>query len=497
MSQVARAKKMFDDVSSDEDSKNSNAAAPSAAVPVQHADPHVETPAAPPQDEHQAEKDPNAFVAKSTSPSQAREGAADEDGEAAESANDGATMVTRVEVSPPPKEASVAKVKPADTLNASSTTHAAHAVSNATPPKAASSAAGAAAAPASAAAVPSSSYSTPATVSKRQPEREEREAHVESSATRRGKEKGTASTTKRDSHYKERTAPQEEVAFSTTAKPHESRTTRRQREEYEMQSATPYSATSVRKETAAHSSKKRPRTDETTRQRGGGLPVFPYVFPRLDPALADYQGSRTAVGAAKRGKEFPPNACERSLSYLMVTDLRMAVYLGVLFLSIVFVIVSIPTSQLDMTGKSCFTYWGFKSDCDSATYTYTRPLYPCSNIRSRLGAGAAFSIITLVLYIINFTAVVIVICCLKSAPHKISLTSRIVVGVLGFFIVVTQLISWAVVAGIHSSHYCLEKGVLAFGVGFGLNLTSWIMNLLGIVLVTAIPSDFVNRHQRS
>lgn len=543
---------MFDDVSSDDDSQPSDAAvaAASSAVPAHHAEPSgIRASGGASRNnkaesiitsEH-AEADPTVFVPKSASASQARaepEGGNGEEEEREQQAgsaaaknnhntagDDGpaATMVTRVEVSPPPKESTVTKSAPADPLKASTTSRTLRVTAGTTPAKA-----------------PASSYSTPATVSKRPAEREEQEAaehqHQQQqnapaassvrkdnkpAAGQSAKEHGSASATKA-SRYKEREAldgspqPEEDVAFSTVANPNESRTRRattQQREEMDTMHS-PYSTSSRRKKTAQQLefSREEPHdeqtdctgllhrqqtTDDDDESEVEDFPFSTYVFPRLDPALADYHGSRTAVGAAKRGEECPPNACERSLAYLMVTDIRMAVYLGVLFLATVFEVVSIPTSQLDMVGKACYTYWGFKSDCDSATYTYSRTLIPSSATRSRLGAGAAFSIITLVLYVVNFTATLVAICCVKEAPHKISLTSRVVVATLGFITVVMQLISWAVIAGIHSSHYDLDKGVLAFGVGFGLNLTSWILNFLGALLVVAVPSRLVNRHQRA
>jgi hypothetical protein len=508
MSQVARAKKMFDDVSSsDDDSKSSAAAAaPSSTTPAQHADPYVEHAVRVPGNKAEsiitseyAEGDPAAFVPKSTSASQARPERGDEAAPADNNKNaseevPAATMVARVEVSPPPKQASVTKSAPSNTLKESSTSRALKVSSGETPAKPVA-----------------SSYSTPATVSKRPVEREEKEAEDRRRAESSVRKDAKVSATK-GSRYKDREQAEDDVAFTTVANASASRSRRNQDQEYQEMNTlrSPYSTTSARKATAQQLefSREEPQThhtdhavllgsaasDEEESEEEDDFPCASYIFPRLNPALADYHWRRSAMGAVKRGEDLPPNACERGLAYLMVTDTRMAVYMGILFLSTVFVVVSIPTSQLDMAGKSCFTYWGFKDDCDSATYTYTRPVYPCSEIRSHLGAGAAFSIITLVIYVVNFTATIIAVCCLKESPHKISLTSRVVVGTVGLLTVVTQVISWAVIAGIHSSHYCLEKGVLAFGVGFGLNLTSWILNFLGVIVVVAVPSRVVNRH---
>ncbi|KAG5474383.1 hypothetical protein LSCM1_03163 [Leishmania martiniquensis] len=207
------------------------------------------------------------------------------------------------------------------------------------------------------------------------------------------------------------------------------------------------------------------------------FPLASYIFPRLNPAFAGTQGSRTSVAPGKR-----PNVIERGCAYLMVADIRVTSYLVALFISLTLLIVSIPTSQLDIVGGACFTYWGFKDNCDTAAYTITRQLYPCAFIRDHLGVGAAFSIMTLIVYLVNFTAVMIAVCCLAKSPHTISSKSRTVVGVLGCAGLVTQLISWAVVARVYHFHPCVKKE-LAYGVGFGLNLSSWVINVLGAAVV--------------
>ena len=78
MSKVARAKKMFDDVSSDEDSKESDAAGLSPVVPAQSVDPHITGAETVPANKAEsiitseyAEGDSHAFVPKSVSASPA------------------------------------------------------------------------------------------------------------------------------------------------------------------------------------------------------------------------------------------------------------------------------------------------------------------------------------------------------------------------------------------------------------------------------------------
>ncbi|KAG5500468.1 hypothetical protein JKF63_03561 [Porcisia hertigi] len=219
-----------------------------------------------------------------------------------------------------------------------------------------------------------------------------------------------------------------------------------------------------------------------------------YIFPRLDPSLAYHPGSRAAATSTKGDGVMPPNVVERGCAYLMVADIRVSSYLCMLFLSLVLLIASIPTSQLDVGEKACLTYWGYKEDCDGAAYKLRRAFYPCTSVRDNLGAGAAFSIITLFVYLANLAAVAVVVCCFREASHNVFSRSRIVVGSLGCVGVVTQLISWVVVTVIHKARPCSMMG-LVYGVGFGLNLTSWVLNLLGVAALFAIPSSLANRHQ--
>ncbi|GET90061.1 amastin-like protein [Leishmania tarentolae] len=225
------------------------------------------------------------------------------------------------------------------------------------------------------------------------------------------------------------------------------------------------------------------------------FPFAVYIFPRLNPALVGHEGACTTGAAMKEGEEMPANVVERCCAYLMMADIRVSVYFVLLFASLVLVVLSICTSQLDIVGAACFTYWGYKDNCDNTTYSIIRPFYPTASIRGHLGVGAAFSVITLIVYLVNFVFAVIVVCCLSTAPYTISFNSRIILGVLGCVGVITQLISWAVVARIYNAGY-YTAGELTYGAGFGFNLSSWVLNLLGVVLLFAIPSHLVKQHHQ-
>ncbi|KPI88838.1 amastin-like protein [Leptomonas seymouri] len=505
MSQSAHAKKMFDDISSDEYSKSSDAVVQSPGVPVRYGDPNAIRTALLPKNRAESIStsehvggEAQAYVPRPVSQLQVQAEPERPEKNSREQPP-GAAMVTTVEVTLPPAEAPASVVVQQETPEEAMAGQMTRAKTNATPSKPSAAAAGA------------SSYSTPATVSKRHAERPEREAADKRHGSSAHRAKRSSASTSKEKRYMEREEVQEDVVFSTVGNRNEGRSSRHedQREEMEVR-CLPTSSTPDRRTSAVQLefSQEVPYKDHTLHtalldpQRSDDesevedFPFASYIFPRLDPALLDYEDSRTAVRGA-RGEDCPPNACELTLAYLMVADIRMAIYLAILFLCLFFTIVSIPTSQLDLSWSQCYTYWGFKDDCNTVIYSILRPMLKCDPIRRHLGAGAAFSIITLTLYMVNFTAATVAVFCLKHSPHKISRRSRVVVASIGAVTVVTQLISWAVIASIQSSQFCVFDDTLVYGVGFGLNLTSWVLNVVGVIVVLAVPSKAVNRCQSS
>nr|CAJ2476317.1 unnamed protein product [Leishmania braziliensis] len=534
MSQVARVKKMFDDISSfsEEDLSDDKAMQDKVNVlpqtySAQHVDPAlrgVTTFATTSAHEVHSDGDTNAFALKLASGFQNLAEPESAGGDAEQ-----VTMVARVSISltpkqsprvapstPPPAQALVQVKSPSAIMRA-------HQQPASTQPGTSS--------PKRSALGNDSAYSTPTALSHRQEWREEvedvigpRKADAGKASSRKDRrysspdvynshgKKGSGGTAVMgaegtpSAQYREK-KKREVVPLSTMENRGERYSTQYRSddsENYEMQEQ--YTPVSMNQATAAQIGYRRPEYTAHCGAHAGlrqvpnsddnaddDFPCTYYIFPRLNPAFADYQGSRTTGAAVKRGEMMPPNVVERYFAYLMVTDIHIAVYLVVLFLSVVLVVVSILTSQLDIVNNACLTYWGYKNNCDSSSYTITRRLYPCAGIRHHLGAGAAFSIITLVVYLVNFIAVIIVVFCLKESPHTISLKSRMVVSALGCVTVVAQLISWAVVARIYNANYC-PVGELAYGVGFGLNLSSWVMNIIGVTLVLAAPTITVDYH---
>ncbi|EPY25617.1 hypothetical protein STCU_06626 [Strigomonas culicis] len=62
-----------------------------------------------------------------------------------------------------------------------------------------------------------------------------------------------------------------------------------------------------------------------------------------------------------------------------------------------FVLLNCTLSQLDIRGGGCLTYWGFKADCDTTSYTVRSQLLTDSAIKNYLRTGAAFSIFSVLL----------------------------------------------------------------------------------------------------
>ncbi|KAF8275620.1 hypothetical protein TcYC6_0014720 [Trypanosoma cruzi] len=62
-----------------------------------------------------------------------------------------------------------------------------------------------------------------------------------------------------------------------------------------------------------------------------------------------------------------------------------------------FMILSTTLSQLDVVGGGCYTFWGFKSSCDTVSYTNRTQLLSCKGYIRPLQTGAAFSIFSIFL----------------------------------------------------------------------------------------------------
>lgn len=201
---------------------------------------------------------------------------------------------------------------------------------------------------------------------------------------------------------------------------------------------------------------------------------------------------------------------------------------------LLFVILSCPLSQLDISGGACYTYWGYKEDCDTVSYTNrTQMISNCGALRSSLEAGAAFSIFSILLSAGTALVAWIVCCRLRrvdrmrrlgeeynhfemvvgelpmpppSLQHSqgqqmqqsssrgdaarsvlfVAGKAKLVGIILMSISLLTELICWAIVAGIQARHLCsdaeLWKTTVAYGVGFGLSVTAWLCEIIALVV---------------
>ncbi|KAF8277872.1 putative amastin [Trypanosoma cruzi] len=151
-------------------------------------------------------------------------------------------------------------------------------------------------------------------------------------------------------------------------------------------------------------------------------------------------------------------------------------------LSFVLTVVAAPLSQLDMVWGACYTYWGYKENCDSLIYNNRTPFITCDPVRKRLQAGAAFSMMTVAFL---FVAVVCSGLLLRQNLLKLRLFTLLVLTIALVF----QMLSWALVASIFGARYCEDRSLprtTTYGVAFGMSLTSWFFIIIG-ALACIVP----------
>ncbi|KAH9600396.1 Amastin surface glycoprotein [Trypanosoma melophagium] len=179
------------------------------------------------------------------------------------------------------------------------------------------------------------------------------------------------------------------------------------------------------------------------------------------------------------------------------------------FVNWFFMILATALSQLDVVGGACYTYWGYKAACDTVSYTIRTELIACSKIKQRLQAGAAFSILAVLLMstLLFFNLKALMIYRVESRKRKYAVNgtsngeevnqqeqkqqlSSMVVSPLKWYIVgvsgaalICELICWCMTVSIYASRYCedpLLPRSTAYGVGFGLLLTAWIVKIIAL-----------------
>lgn len=171
-------------------------------------------------------------------------------------------------------------------------------------------------------------------------------------------------------------------------------------------------------------------------------------------------------------------------------------------IDLLFSILSTPLSQLDEAGGGCFTFWGYKSQCDNVSYTYRPNTMPCSDYSGRLQMGAAFSILNILVVTALAFALWRVVSDFRNSDRRIRKRylrlrtgeddepekNLITLGRMKFILVglvaasfLFQLIAFSMTAMLYGSRPCQEaseRRTTAYGCGFGLLLTNWCFTLL-------------------
>ncbi|KEG08521.1 putative amastin [Trypanosoma grayi] len=207
-------------------------------------------------------------------------------------------------------------------------------------------------------------------------------------------------------------------------------------------------------------------------------------------------------------------AMENSAGILPSIDGRVAL-VGFMAFSAVncfFMILATALSQLDVLGGGCYTYWGYKENCDTVSYSNRTVLLTCKATKKRLQAGAAFSIfaillMTTLLYLIfnafmsyraesrknRYSEVHVVEGGQRNQQHgqqqqretAVPLVSKWhIVGVAAVALL-CEMICWTMSASIYASRYCEDKTLprtTTYGVGFGLLLTGWTAEVAALVV---------------
>ncbi|KEG10156.1 amastin-like surface protein-like protein [Trypanosoma grayi] len=149
--------------------------------------------------------------------------------------------------------------------------------------------------------------------------------------------------------------------------------------------------------------------------------------------------------------------------------------------AIVFLAVLIAT-PLDiyrsLFSDACYTMWGYKPDCGSETI---RTRWSCKQRRDTISTAAAFAIISIFLALINSALAALSLFC------KMRL-SNMILFLLSMLIVLTLMVCWACIANVYNEPMCDKKRNKAigdsygYGVGFGLLLASWFVQILASVV---------------
>lgn len=206
-----------------------------------------------------------------------------------------------------------------------------------------------------------------------------------------------------------------------------------------------------------------------------------YLFPRMDPRFGD-------PGIQLEEDEEPPNFAEQKIGQFLFAPFYEEVYFFIMFTSLLWLIIAIPISQIDLNDKACYTYWGYKKDCASPVYTYPAALIECKHTQNALIVGSSFAIITVCTLFVLILLMGYQMFFLGSPSEAQKWAKNLLRElILGFSVAacVCHLISWACITVVFLSDWCSAVPTgKTYGPGFGINITFWVLNILGAITYT-------------
>lgn len=149
-----------------------------------------------------------------------------------------------------------------------------------------------------------------------------------------------------------------------------------------------------------------------------------------------------------------------------------------------FALVATPIAMFEAPRRSCYTMWGYKQDCGSASITSTgAAAFGCDARAQRMHVAAGFSVVAVIA-----SLVALVFVGLMNTKIHPTVWWPIPFDLVAFL---TSLIAVACVASVHNSSMCNATATLParFGdafkytAGFALLIVSFSFNLIAVALM--------------
>ncbi|GET90060.1 hypothetical protein, conserved [Leishmania tarentolae] len=270
-----------------------------------------------------------------------------------------------------------------------------------------------------------------------------------------------------------------------------------------------------------------PKTEQD--RRASGLQQMPSsvkqekTAQKKDPVERGKANARTMMNAVFEAPMARMRAVAGAVSSSDNQRVTIYIFFCIAWVHLIFVILSSTLSQIDVVGGSCYTFWGYKLNCDTVSYTRrTALLQNCSRLRRTIQAGAAFSIFSILASTATWVASWVLCCRFREATgdarvqnayvnvdamafaQEPTTNDRIengnqanttvydagylkkVIALIVAFSLFCELICWTLIASIMKAHYCdniyLWSTTATYGVGFGLGLTAWLVELIVFIV---------------